>query len=253
MTRRMWSIQEVVKASGTTSRTLRHYQRIGLLEPCRTGSGGRRFYDAEGLLRLQRILLLRELGLGLPEIGDVLDRRADIGEALRRHVAELERERERLGAIADSVRSTIAMIDEGGELVAEKMFEGFDHTQYREEVERRWGAEAYEKSDAWWRSLGEAGQRRHREELEALVADFASAARRKVDVRSAEAQALAARQYDWVRAGWGGTPPSAEAFTGLGEMYVADPRFGAAYTVDGANIAEYVRDAMAVYAEQQLA
>lgn len=40
MTEEEWSTQEVVKATGITSRTLRHYDRIGLLPPSRTGYGG---------------------------------------------------------------------------------------------------------------------------------------------------------------------------------------------------------------------
>ena len=38
--------------------------------------------------------------------------------------------------------------------MAEKMFDGFDHTQYREEVQQRWGKEAYADGDAWWRGMG---------------------------------------------------------------------------------------------------
>lgn len=59
-----WSIEELAKAAGTTSRTLRHYGQTGLLTPSRTGANGMRYYDAGALVRLQRILLLRELGLG---------------------------------------------------------------------------------------------------------------------------------------------------------------------------------------------
>lgn len=59
---------EVARAAGTTSRTLRHYDGIGLLEPSRVGDNGYRYYDRESLVRLQRIFLLRELGLSLPTI-----------------------------------------------------------------------------------------------------------------------------------------------------------------------------------------
>ena len=61
---REWSIQQIAKLAGTTSRTLRHYDEIGLLKPSRVGSNGYRYYDGAALLQLQRILLLRELGLG---------------------------------------------------------------------------------------------------------------------------------------------------------------------------------------------
>ena len=69
-----WSIQQIAKLAGTTSRTLRHYGDIGLLSPSSIGRNGYRYYDQAALVRLQRILLLRDLGLGLPQIADVLER-----------------------------------------------------------------------------------------------------------------------------------------------------------------------------------
>src|SRR5690606_10221901 len=64
------SIQEVARLTGVTSRTLRHYDDIGLVRPSATGAGGIRHYDADALVRLQRVLLLRDLGLGLPAIAE---------------------------------------------------------------------------------------------------------------------------------------------------------------------------------------
>ena len=63
--------------SGVTTRTLRHYDAIGLLTPARTGPDGRRFYQTGELLRLQQILLLRELGLGLADIAAANDSEQD--------------------------------------------------------------------------------------------------------------------------------------------------------------------------------
>ena len=91
-----WSIQEVARLAGTTSRTLRHYDDIGLLEPARIGSNGYRYYDRAALVRLQRILLLRELGLGLPAIAEVLDGQRDESRALARHLDWLRQEQDRL-------------------------------------------------------------------------------------------------------------------------------------------------------------
>ena len=52
------SIQELAKLAGTTSRTLRHYDEIGLLKPSSIGANGYRYYDDRSLVRPQRILLL---------------------------------------------------------------------------------------------------------------------------------------------------------------------------------------------------
>lgn len=247
-----WSIQEIVRSTGVTSRTLRHYQQVGLLVPTRTGHGGLRFYDREALLRLQRILVLRELGLGLPEIGGVLAEQVDVTDALREHVAQLERERRRLDRILDSVRSTMERLEQGEELMAETMFDGFDHAQYREEVEERWGKQAYAESDRWWRALSDAEKAEFREEIDALVAGFADTSARELPAEHEEVQALTARLHAWVGAGWGGKGPGADAFVGLGDMYVADPRFGATFTVEGRAFAEHVRDAMTVFALEHL-
>ena len=148
-----WSIQDIAKVAGTTSRTLRHYDSVGLLEPSRIGSNGYRYYDEDALATLQRILMLRDLGLSIPAIADVLSGQRDHAVALRQHLAWLQQEKDRLDSQIESVQTTITKMEGGEQLMAEEMFKGFDHTQYKEEVEQRWGRDAYAKSDAWWRSM----------------------------------------------------------------------------------------------------
>src|SRR5690606_1477137 len=128
------SIHEVTKVTGVTSRTLRHYDDVGLLTPSRTGTNGYRFYDDDALVRLQRILLLRELGLGLEEIGAVLDRETDEAVALRAHLDWIDAERDRLERQRAAVFRTINSLEGGGGVVAKEMFDGFDHSQYKDEV-----------------------------------------------------------------------------------------------------------------------
>src|SRR3954449_6757387 len=89
-----WPISELARASGTTTRTLRHYGDLGLLTPSRIAGNGYRFYDEDGLLRLQRILLLRYLGLSLATIGEVLAGEQDAEAALVVHLDLLKQERE---------------------------------------------------------------------------------------------------------------------------------------------------------------
>ncbi|MET1053007.1 MAG: MerR family transcriptional regulator [Mycetocola sp.] len=245
-----WSIQEVARHAGTTSRALRHYGQIGLLEPSRVGSNGYRYYDEEALVRLQRILLLRDLGLGLPAIADVLGRSTDQGRALRSHLDWLRREQDRLALQVAAVEDTLNKLEGGEQLMAENMFDGFDHTEYKDEVEERWGKDAYASSDAWWRSKTDAEKREWHMRLSALSADWATAADAGVTADSDEAQALAARHVEWL-VGIPGIPTDLKAYvTGLGEMYVADERFGANY--GGRRGAEFVRDALTVYAERTL-
>ena len=97
--------------TGTTSRTLRHYGDIGLLQPSSVGAGGMRYYDRDGLTRLQRILLLRQLGLGLPAIADALDSGVGDVEALEAHRRWLRCERARLARQITAVDTTIAALN----------------------------------------------------------------------------------------------------------------------------------------------
>lgn len=254
-----WSIQEIARHAGTTSRTLRHYDDIGLLPPSRIARNGYRHYDQSALVRLQRILLLRDLGLGLPQIASALDASTDTGavgeaSALESHLAYLREEQNRLARQIASVETTINTLKEGGSLMAENMFDGFDHTQYKEEVEERWGKKAYADSDRWWRGLTETERAEWQQRVSDLGRDWIAAAESGADPASDEAQALAQRHVEWLTS-MPGTPRASKGYVnGLGEMYVADPRFGANYaTADGGTRgAEFVRDALRIYAEANL-
>lgn len=251
-----WSIQEVAKLAGTTSRTLRHYDDLGLLVPSRVGSNGYRYYDQAALVRLQRILLLRELGLGLPVIGEVLAGEASEAHALAGHLGWLRREQDRLARQIASVERTIHAVEGGEQIMASDMFDGFDHTQYRAEVTERWGADAYERGDRWWRGMSDEERAAWKARTEQLGRDWAAAARAGIAPEGDEAQALAKRHVEWLTGvpgtpASGGTAADTRAYViGLGEMYVADPRFGANY--GGQAGAEFVRDALRVYAEANL-
>ncbi|MRX43003.1 MerR family transcriptional regulator [Agromyces kandeliae] len=250
-----WSIQEIAKLAGTTSRTLRHYDDVGLLPPSRIGGNGYRYYDRTALVRLQRILLLRDLGLGLPAIADVLAGQTGEARALEGHLAWLRHEQDRLARQVASVERTIEAVGGGEEIMAKDMLDGFDHTEYREEVEERWGADAYTAGDRWWRGMRDDERAAWKERSEALGRDWTAAAESGAAPDSAEAQVLAKRHVEWLT-GIPGTPAGtpggdvAAYVIGLGEMYVADPRFAANY--GGERGATFVRDALRVYAEANL-
>jgi DNA-binding transcriptional MerR regulator len=236
-----YGIAEVARLAGTTSRTLRHYGDVGLLEPSRIGANGYRYYDTAALTRLQRILMLRQLGLGVAAIAGVLDA-TDATSALRDHLQWLRAESERLVRQIASVERTITSIERQVPIMASDMFDGFDHTQYKEEVEQRWGAQAYADSDRWWRGLRPEGQKAFTDQHAAIAAAWAELQGAGAPIDGHEAQALARRHHAWIAAGWGSTPPSADQLVGLADMYVADERFAANY--GGADGATYVREAL---------
>jgi len=93
--RRTYRVKEVAEITGVSVRTLHHYDAIGLLVPGGRSEAGYRLYDDEDLLRLQQILIGRELGLTLEAIGRSLDDPAfDRRQALLAQRRELERRAE---------------------------------------------------------------------------------------------------------------------------------------------------------------
>ena len=92
-----YSIQELSRLSGVTTRTLRWYDQIGLLKPSRVAESGYRYYGRAEVDRLQDILYYRALGVELARIKECLDDPSfDRLAALKSHLAALEAERERL-------------------------------------------------------------------------------------------------------------------------------------------------------------
>jgi len=137
-----WSIVEVARHAGVSSRTLRHYDDVGLVPPAYVGSNGYRYYEQEQLLRLQEVLLLRELGVPLGAIRRVLDGTADRVAVLREHRVALLAERDRLDRLAATVARMVEMRERGDHMGPEELFEGFDADRqrgYEAELVERYG------------------------------------------------------------------------------------------------------------------
>lgn len=90
----MWRIGEVARMAGVSERTLRHYDKVGLLPPAATDHlTGYRWYGVAELSRLERIRGLQRLGLSLRRIADLLDAPdAQLRQALVETVAALRDE-----------------------------------------------------------------------------------------------------------------------------------------------------------------
>ena len=247
-------ITSVARAAGVSTRTLRHYGDIGLLPATETGAGGLRRYDDASLVRLQRILLLRSLGLGLEDVRRMLDGELDDVTALTEHLGWLERERDQIGRQLAAVRTTISRLQEGRPMDTTSTFDGFDDSdRYREEVEERWGRRAWERGTSWWASMSDDDKRAFQDEQRAIAEAAAALAAGGAAPDSAEAQDVAERQLAWLRrAREGAGPIDADGFRGLADMYVDDERFTGAYDSAGPGAARALRSAMHVLADRGL-
>ena len=244
-------IARVARLTGVTSRTLRHYDDVGLLTPAWTGHDGRRHYGAPELLRLQHILVLRELGISLDRISSIVDSNdsTTVVAHLRDHLAGLTAERDRYARLVATVTHTIDSLEKGTTMTTDQMFEGFAHQRYEPEARQRWGDQAVDQANASWRRLSDDDKRRHFEADREIVEALGAAVRVGLAPDSPEVQAVAARHHAWVSTFW---TPDAEAYVGITQMYIDDERFRSHYDEVAPGAAVLLRDAAAIYADSNL-
>lgn len=245
-----YTIQELSRLSGVTTRALRWYDKIGLLKPSGRTEGGYRLYGPAEVDRLQDILYYRALGVELARIGECLDDPSfDRLTVLRGHLAALERERERIQGLILSVKATILTQERNEIMSDEKKFEAFKRCAV-EENERKYGAETREKYGdaeidqanaqmmgltreqyAEWERLG-------REILEKLSAAVAAGA----DPAGETGKEIAELHRRWLTVT--GSRYDVQRHRGLAELYVQDGRFTACYDRERPGCAQFLRDAV---------
>lgn len=117
----MKTVKEVSKLTGVSVRALHHYDSIGLLKPTQVTEAGYRLYNADALERLYMILVYRELGLSLKEIGDILDAPDyDRNRVLEHQILLMQ---DKVNKLQDRISLAKAMQTAGVEYMD---FEGFD-------------------------------------------------------------------------------------------------------------------------------
>jgi DNA-binding transcriptional MerR regulator len=248
-----WSIAEVARMSGVTTRTLRYYDAIGLLRPAYVQPSGQRFYKTPDLLRLQQILLLRELGVGLADIAAAIGSGPGTLAALRRHHTRLLAEQARIARLVDTVTRTITEL-EGDDPMAPQidrpgnLFEGFNPADYEDEARERW-PEQFEQAQAVAQAASAEQVTAEQKEITAQLIRMAELMTAGQPAADPEVQAEVDQHYRWVARHW---TPTAQAYRNLGQLYVDDERFRARYEQIVPGLAAYQRDAMTVYARARL-
>ena len=89
-------INEAEQKVGITRKNIRFYEQQGLLNPSRNLSNGYREYSSEDILILQKIKLLRKLGIPIEEIKKLQSHYLTLDDCLHRHLITLERESKNL-------------------------------------------------------------------------------------------------------------------------------------------------------------
>ena len=230
---RTYQVKEVARIAGVSVRALHHYDDIGLLVPSGRTEAGYRLYSDDDLLRLQQILIGRELGMPLEAIRRSLDDPGfDRRAALQRQREELAARAERNAAMLRAVDAALAaMTDEGGETMKEMsveevtaLFDGFDPSQYEDEVVERWGeSEAYRESARRTSRYTKADWDRYKAESHAIMSAAAELFRAGAAPDGDDAMAVAERHRLSIDRWFYPCDPAMHV--NLADLYQADARF----------------------------
>jgi DNA-binding transcriptional MerR regulator len=250
--RRTYQVKEVAELSGLSIRALHHYDSIGLLTPSGRTAAGYRLYGDDDLIRLQQILIGRELGLALEDIRRSLDDPSfDRREALLAQRAALAARADRAAGMIRAIDAALTAIEETdmGKTDMKKIFDGFDPGQYEDEVKRRWGnTEAYKVSAQRTKSYTEADWRKLKEEQAAIYADALAALKDGVSADDARAMDVAERHRLSIDRWF--YPCSAKMHCGLADLWEADRRYADNIDKHGAGLTEYLAAAVRANAKR---
>jgi MerR family transcriptional regulator, thiopeptide resistance regulator len=211
---------EFAKLTGVTIRTLHHYDRLGLLQPCGRTAAGYRLYGEGDFARLQQIVTLKFIGFSLQQIREILNRGAqDLATRLRQQREILEQKRRHLAlavqAIAQAEQvcaSTEEPVWQAFQKIIEVITMQNDNqwmmNYYNEEARQ----EMEERPDPWTPEM----QEKVSQEWAALISDVKAAIANHEDPASENVQALATRWSELVGRFTMGSPAITE---GLKKLY----------------------------------
>lgn len=225
-TQRSYTIGQTARLSGVSVRTLRFYEEIGLLRPSGRTAAGYRVYSQANVLRLQQIMIGRTLGRSLEEIRLSLDAPDfDHAAALHRQHQLLQRKATETAAMLRSVEAALAALEsENGDVPMQSLFEGFDTSQFEEEVKARWGeSEAYKENARRMAGYSPADLQEMQAEADAIWREAARAMTAGAAPDGAEGRAFCERHRQHVTRWFYPCPPAMHIK--LAELWESDARF----------------------------
>lgn len=247
----MYSIMELAKLAGSTTRTLRYYDQLGLLEPAEIGVNGYRYYDRKNLLTLQQILFFRELDVPLKVIRTILSRPDfQILDSLENHQQAIRDKISRYEKLLDTLQNTILDLAGEKKMNPNELFNGFDEKKYQQEAQELWGdSPKYKESQRKWSSYSadqkETIKNMGGEITVRMVTENPLARPDDLDVQEAVSE-----YYQYLNEYFYSC--EVEFLRNLADMWVQDSRFAVNYERIREGGAEFVRQAVHLFCDRYL-
>ncbi|ULG72311.1 MerR family transcriptional regulator [Macrococcus brunensis] len=232
----MYTISELAALSGISTRTLRYYDEIDLLKPVHVTEAGYREYGTDEVDLLQRILFYRELDFSLNDIKNILIHEdTAVIQALEQQYEKLLEKRNRMNRLIHNIEQTIQHHKGEIDMTDQDKFEGFKKKQleeneqrYGEEIREKYGEETVEKANQNWQHLSEQDYLKAQAAEDRLIENLNILLKQsRPDLSSSESEIVFKSHQEWLEI----MAPfySKEYHRNLGEMYLADERFGEYY------------------------
>lgn len=228
---------------GVTVRALHHWDEVGLARPSLRTAAGYRLYTAGDLERLHRVVVYRELGLGLDRIRAILDdSTADVIGALRAQRTQVAERIDRLQQLVTGLDRMIEAHESGLLLTAEQQAAIFGP-----EWDPDWAVQARQRygDTTQWQQYAERAASRGPQEWQAIAGRVAELDRALADAMdagvapgSAQANQLVERHREVFASYF---PLTRQMQVCLGRRFEADPGFAAHYDGIRAGLATWLR------------
>ncbi|MCW6676938.1 MerR family transcriptional regulator [Aerococcaceae bacterium NML130460] len=244
----MYLIQEAARISGVSVRTLRYYDKIGLLKPNKMDNQYRYYTNAD-LDRLQHILFYKYLGFPLREIQRLLSQPSQSRlMILTEQLALMQQEQAKLLTLVQTLEQTIS--DLKGEIYMsnEQKFAGFkyeDHRRYRTEAVDKYGEKVVRAAEV----KQNGNEQVLTDAMNAVFIALAENHQKAIALESDSTQEQVGTLFHLMREYV--FDCSLEVFGKIGLGYAADNRFRENIDQFGVGTAQYVCDAIQVYVQAQ--
>ena len=242
----MKTVSEISKLFGISVRTLHYYDSIGLLKPTKLTESGYRLYDEQAIVRLQNILIFREIEIPLKEIKEILEKEhLNFEEIMTAQIKLLQMKKEKI----EKLIAFALDIKEKGEMeMNTEIFNVEEMEQYKNEVIKKWGSTSEYKE--YEQKMKGKTEKEQQEAMQKLMYFFYELGEwkenlpedSKVQKKIQELQQFITEHFYTC---------TNEILYGLGQMYVQDERMK--HNIDkagGDGTAQFVQKAITIYCKK---
>ena len=234
----MLRVGEVARRAGLSVRTLHHYEELGLITPAQRTSSGHRLYGKDAVVRLQKIVALKQLGMSLEEIGGWLNGgRYRVIDALRDQRARVTAQIQALHDVDRRLEIIEKRMSDAAQVSVDDVLEALEAMAM---FEKYYTQEQLEQLEQRRIQLGDETIKAVEKEWPELIAKVQSAMARGVDPKSEEMRALGKRWQELIEMFTGGDPGIAAS---LSNMYRSEPSVSQRHGLN-ADLMRYVSESV---------